>query len=147
MAKRRKTRIYKPGKARPENRHQWVQEEDPYGYARTAPGAKLDAGKIRAALVLGDFSRALMAVSEVGTFGAVKYSDHGWLSVPRGDERYRDALLRHYLKDTLESADPESGLSHLAHLAWNALAILELTLRAQDVETSDIRTPGRPGSV
>lgn len=79
-------------------------------------------------LVLGDFKHAVVAVGEVGTFGANKYTDHGWLDVPQGPARYRDALLRHLFAD--ETHDPESGLPHLAHAAWNALAILELELRA-----------------
>jgi hypothetical protein len=89
---------------------------------------KDDAGKPRMGLVLIDFSRALTAVSQVGTFGAEKYSEHGWLDVPNGPERYTDALFRHLLAP--ESYDPESGLLHAAHAAWNALAVLELNLRS-----------------
>lgn len=97
-----------------------------------APGAKLDAGKPRVALVLGGFSRALMAVSEVGTFGANKYSDNGWKSVENGLQRYSDALGRHLLKEAGgELTDDESGLLHAAHAAWNALARLELILREE----------------
>ena len=91
---------------------------------------KHDEGKIRAGLVLGDFSAALEEVCKVGTFGAEKYSAHGWLEVPDASERYTDAMLRHYLAHAQGIAtDPESGLPHLAHLAWNALAVLELELR------------------
>jgi hypothetical protein len=94
------------------------------------PGAKLDQGKPRVALVLGDFPRALLAVCEVGTFGAAKYSDSGWLKVPNGIERYSDALGRHLLlESTGEILDPDSNLAHAAHSAWNALARLELMLR------------------
>jgi hypothetical protein len=83
--------------------------------------------------VLGDFSRALIGVSLVGTFGADKYSDHGWLSVPHGINRYTDAMLRHWLREKNgEVYDDDSGLLHAAHLAWNALAVLELKLRAYE---------------
>lgn len=92
-----------------------------------APGAKLDQDKIRAGLVLDGFKNALMAVSEVGTFGAKKYSDNGWLHVENGYDRYRDALFRHLLATDFH--DPESGLPHLAHAAWNMLAMLELMHR------------------
>lgn len=92
-----------------------------------ADGKKNDAGKIRPGLVLGDFANALTEVTKVGTFGAEKYSDNGWLSVPDGRARYEDAMLRHWLAiGRGEEIDPESGLSHSAHLAWNALAVLEL---------------------
>lgn len=106
-----------------------MSEHDPTGRSAHQPGAKLDAGKHRAGLVLGGFSRALVAVSEVGTFGAAKYTPNGWRSVPNGQERYSNALLRHWLLEAqgLES-DPDSGLLHAAHTAWNALARLELIL-------------------
>jgi len=95
-------------------------------------GIKHDAGKARAAMVLGDFARALEAVAQVGTFGAQKYSAHNWLAVPCGIERYSDAMLRHWLAEGRgEPRDRDSGLLHAAHLAWNALARLELLLRQQ----------------
>lgn len=104
-------------------------EHDPTGRRPGEPGAKLDAGKPRAALALGGFARALVEVARVGTFGAAKYSDDGWRSVPDGAERYADALCRHLLADLAgEANDPESGLAHAAHTAWNALARLELLL-------------------
>lgn len=108
-------------------------EHDPHGTPPNQPGAKLDAGKTRAGLVLGDFARALEQVARVGTFGAQKYTDHGWLSVPNGYERYTDALLRHFLSEHQgETNDPQTGLPHAAHMAWNALARLELLLRAAE---------------
>jgi hypothetical protein len=105
-------------------------EADPDGLDPNEPGAKLDSGKLRPGLVLGDFSRALTEVVEVGTYGARKYSDGGWQHVKDGATRYTDAGLRHQMKVWAgEELDPESGLLHLAHAAWNALAILELYLR------------------
>jgi Domain of unknown function (DUF5664) len=96
------------------------------------PGAKLDSGKARLSLVFGNFASALEAVGEVGTFGARKYTDNGWLTVPNGLERYTDALYRHLLAHARgEECDPESGLSHLAHVCWNSLAIAELTKRSK----------------
>lgn len=90
------------------------------------PGAKLDKGKIRMGLVMHGFNLALQEVGRVGTFGANKYTDNGWKSVPDAANRYRDALYRHLMApDTL---DNESGLPHLAHAAWNALAILQFYL-------------------
>ena len=103
-------------------------EVDPFGKRPNEAGAKLDAGKIYGGL-LDDFSLALMAVAEVGTFGANKYSRGGWQSVPDGAQRYRDAMWRHLLKERHESVDGDSGLMHMAHRAWNALAELELVIR------------------
>jgi hypothetical protein len=107
-------------------------EHDPNGYAPHTQGAKLDADKPRPHLVLAGFARALAAVAAIGTHGAAKYSDDGWLHVPDGEARYTDAMLRHYLAEASgESLDPDSELPHAAHLAWNALARLELALRGE----------------
>lgn len=105
-------------------------EQDPTGRSAHSPGAKLDQGKVRPGLVLGGFARALWAVSEVGSFGAVKYTENGWVEVPNGQARYDDAGMRHWLKDKMgEQVDNDSKLIHLAHDAWNALAVLDLELR------------------
>jgi hypothetical protein len=88
-------------------------------------GKKFDGGKPRTDLLL-DFGKALMSVAEVSTFGANKYAPHDWLTVEDAKPRYTAALIRHLLQ---EGNDSESGLPHLAHVAWNALAILELESR------------------
>lgn len=104
-------------------------QADPNGKAAQEPGAKLDAGKNRLGMVLLGFPNALKAVGQVGTYGARKYSDGGWKSVPNGQARYTDALLRHEVEFACgEADDEESGLPHLAHAAWNALAALEFYL-------------------
>lgn len=104
-------------------------EVDPNGLSSSDAGAKLDAGKPMPRLIVGGFSKALMKVAEVGTFGAKKYTEEGWRKVPNGVKRYEDAMLRHYLYEKGgEKFDSESDLLHAAHLAWNALARLELML-------------------
>lgn len=113
-------------------------ESDPNDVDQHAAGAKLDDGKIQAG-VLKDFSLALKAVAEVGTFGANKYTRGGWQSVPNGIERYEDALWRHLLSERHEPADLDSGLLHEAHLAWNALSRLELMLRQEKDNTVEIK--------
>jgi hypothetical protein len=107
-----------------------AEEKDPNNIPAGEPGAKLDAGKPLAG-ILSDFSLALLAVIDVGTFGAKKYSRGGWQSVPNGEERYFDAEWRHLLKSRNEDLDEDSGLLHLAHQAWNTLARLELRLRRE----------------
>jgi hypothetical protein len=110
-------------------------EIDPTGRAAHDAGAKLDKGKPRAGLVLLGFARALKAVTEVGTFGAAKYSDNGWKQVPAGIDRYTDAMLRHLLAEGAgDVLDEDSGLLHAAHSAWNALARLELMLNNATVQ-------------
>ena len=104
-----------------------MSEVDPNGIDAHAPGAKLDAGKLRPHLVLGGFANALEQVVKVGTDGAVKYSDNGWREVKDGQIRYLDAMGRHRLRmEAGVEYDRLSGSRHLAHLIWNALAVLEL---------------------
>jgi hypothetical protein len=97
-----------------------------------ATGAKADNGKLRAGLVVDAFAPALSALAEVGTFGARKYTDNGWLEVEDGVNRYNDAQMRHrLLRLQGEELDPESGLPHEYHEVWNALAGLTLKLRGK----------------
>ena len=84
--------------------------------------------------MLGGFSHALWLVGYVGTFGTNKYTDNGWQEVKNGRNRYLDALLRHLFKVFMgEETDKESSLPHLAHVCWNALAILELTVHEKQI--------------
>lgn len=106
-------------------------ERDPNGIDAHAPGAKLDLNKPNCDLVFGGFATALLEVAKVGTFGATKYTPHGWKSVPNGVERYRSAAYRHLL--STEFFDQDSGLPHLAQAAWNCLAALELMINRKDL--------------
>lgn len=90
------------------------------------PGLKYDEGKPNLSLVFSGFAKALQDVGHVGTFGARKYTPAGWKSVPNLQERYMSALLRHtFAVLDNEPFDCETGRHHLAHVAWNALAMLE----------------------
>lgn len=110
-----------------------MSERDPHGIEQHTPGAKLDAGKNRLGLIMTGFARALVAVGQVGTYGANKYTPHGWRAVPNGVERYTDAMYRHLLAEASgQPVDEESGLLHAAQAAWNALARLELMLSPPD---------------
>lgn len=108
-------------------------EADPTGKSQHEPGAKVDAGKVRMHLITGGMARAITEVAKVGTMGAAKYTDGGWISVPDGFRRYEDAQQRHAAYRHMgEIYDPESFLPHLAHEAWNAMAKLDLYIRAQE---------------
>lgn len=110
-------------------------EKDPHGKDPHESGAKLDQGKLRYALVLGSFALAIREVVKVGTYGANKYSDNGWLDVPDGYNRYSDAQFRHWFDCVLSgrpSRADDSELLHLSHECWNALGRLELFLREEN---------------
>ena len=115
-------------------------ESDPSGLDQHSPGAKVDAGKIRMSLVLDGFKRALTEVGRVGTFGANKYSDNGWMEVENGIARYRDAMYRHLF--ATDHYDDQSGLSHMAHAAWNMLAMLELMEREESSPLTKVKENG-----
>lgn len=97
------------------------------------PGAKDDKGKPMAGLLL-DFSRALQTVVDVGTHGAKKYTRRGWEQVEDAETRYLDAMMRHLLAMVVDpdGLDKDANLPHLAHVAWNALAVLELQARRKE---------------
>lgn len=111
-------------------------EIDPTGRTQHELGAKLDAGKNRCDLLL-DFKNALKSVAQVATHGAEKYAPHSWIHVPEAVERYEAAMMRHLLED---GVDEDSKLDHLAHLAWNVLAVLELRIRFEMGERNDAKT-------
>lgn len=103
--------------------------------SKIAAGAiKYDNGKSPVFRGLIDyFPRACEQVAAVSAFGATKYSWKGWLSVDKGFERYSDALVRHLTSEGKgETEDRDSGLRHASHVAWNAMARLELLLRDND---------------
>lgn len=111
-------------------------EYDPTGKSANEKGSKLDAGKPAVFRGLLDyFPRACIAVADVSTRGAQKYTWKGWESVPDGENRYLDAMSRHVLYEAIDGLfDVGPGglgedVLHRAQIAWNALAALELTLR------------------
>lgn len=76
---------------------------------------------------LGYFPKAIAGVATVSGFGATKYAWNGWRHVDNGIDRYTDAMVRHLAAEAQgEVLDPESGLPHAWHVAWNALARAEL---------------------
>ena len=99
-------------------------------------GAKDDLGKPDVGLIFEGFPRALLAVAEVGTFGANKYTRGGWQTVPDGINRYSAAMGRHQMLENIDpdARDLDSGMKHDAMVAWNALARLELRLRQLESE-------------
>ena len=81
----------------------------------SAPFTKHDDGKLLMYLVDPQF---IEGVAKVLTLGATKYSPDNWKRCTEPFQRYYSALQRHlvaYAKG--DSADLESGLSHLYHAA------------------------------
>lgn len=85
--------------------------------------------KLNTLLLHRDLANALEAVNRVLHWGCNErqppYPETGWKDVPL--DKYKQALLRHqseWVKDPM-SLDDESGKLHLAHMATNALILLQ----------------------
>jgi hypothetical protein len=73
------------------------------------------------------FGVALEQLAAVQAYGAGKYSDFNFLKGGKPDAEYMDALDRHMLAFYGgEQYDSESNCLHLAHAAWNILAMMRL---------------------
>jgi hypothetical protein len=88
---------------------------------------KKDQGKLRWSLLPTD---ALEEVVRVLEFGAIKYGPDQWRQLPEFEwSRILNALERHLnkLKRGIDR-DDESGLLEAAHMACNALFIVEMMI-------------------
>lgn len=101
-----------------------------YDLTDDGKGKKYDNGKPMPGTLVNVFPEALLAVGATIEFGTHKYPDpRNWRKVEGANKRYQDSLMRHLIKHNMgEVNDRETGIPHLAHMAWNALAILELYL-------------------
>jgi hypothetical protein len=94
-------------------------------------GLKYDQGKPRMELIS---SIALIEIAKVYNAGAKKYSDHNWRGGMKWS-RLLGAAMRHlvaYIGG--ESKDPESGLSHLAHVATCMTFLLEYEVTHKELD-------------
>lgn len=110
-------------------------------YRDDNPGKKFDTGK--APIVQGCFQyfpKALLAVADVSAYGANKYDvpyhDKNWARLDDAFNRYTDGLGRHLVGEYIDGPnDPESNKLHAAHVAWNALARLEILINNTETES------------
>ena len=108
----------------PQRPVQGVQEDEKdYGDIMTdkikSVGDKDDLGKARHDLIYYPF---VTGVAKVLTFGVKKYSENSWQNTPGFKNRYFSAAMRHLVAYWMgEKIDPESGLSHLDHVATNIM--------------------------
>lgn len=85
---------------------------------------KHDSGKARFDLLVPGFTEQMAKIME---FGARKYAPNSWQGVANGTDRYTAALHRHMNAwQQGEDIDKESGCSHLAHVAINAMFLFHL---------------------
>ena len=84
-------------------------------------GIKHDANKPRMDLVP---SECLEEIAKVLDFGSRKYTDWNWAKGFKWSRLYGASLRHLYAHMRGESKDPETGISHLAHLGANVLFLL-----------------------
>jgi hypothetical protein len=85
-------------------------------------GQKFDQQKTRWSLLPFSVVESVVKVLE---YGAQKYSPENWKRVENPEDRYFSAAMRHLIAwQEGDPADPESGLSHLAHAACCVLFLL-----------------------
>tara|TARA_R110000796_G_scaffold156860_1_gene273624 strand:- start:91 stop:405 length:315 start_codon:yes stop_codon:yes gene_type:complete len=87
---------------------------------------KADAGKRRRSLLVQEFINEMIDVLE---FGADKYDKFNWL---KGSDwsRISDAMDRHVVSfNANQDKDPETKLSHMAHVAVNAMFLYTFSQR------------------
>lgn len=103
----------------------------PYGYEGVvkeikdevlAKGGRFDQEKVRFDLLE---PHAIKELAKVFTFGAHKYADNNWIKYGMDWSRVIGSLERHVNAFKAgQDYDEETGLPHMAHAAWNALALV-----------------------
>ena len=87
--------------------------------SQESAGHKDDQEKNRLDLIEPEF---IEGVGKVLTFGADKYEPNNWQKVDDAENRYYAAAMRHLMAWRKgEKTDPESGISHLYHVACNIM--------------------------
>lgn len=94
-------------------------------------GLRYDEGKPEFHLIPAD---ALRELGKVYTSGAKKYAPYNWERGMNWSRCY-NSLLRHlYAFWEGEKHDAETGHHHMAHAAWNAIALLAYSVRGIGVD-------------
>lgn len=114
--------------------------------ATPAENPKTKAGAAKPALISVIPTASLLHLGEVMKLGATKYGPFNWRETPVPAETYMDAAMRHLLSwQDGEDEDPESGMSHLAHV----MACMAIIIDAKENNMLDDNRPkaGRAGQM
>lgn len=99
----------------------YAAERAAYAASNSKEAMRFNTGKARWDLLPGDALSELVAVY---TMGAEKYAARNWEKGLKWTNCFA-SMMRHSWKWMMgEDLDEESGLHHMAHVAWNALAIV-----------------------
>jgi len=113
---------YKKGEKMKEYTRDETEEKEIKKAQEEGYGTKFDEGKERYDLVP---PWALNELIKVYTYGTIKYDDNNWWKGMKWGKLFA-ALMRHAWKWWRgEKVDDESGLHHLAHVAWQCFSLME----------------------
>lgn len=96
-------------------------------------GVKLDNEKPKLADMLFCFQEVLPELCKIYEFGTNKYGVGNWKKVEDGENRFKNALIRHFLSN--KKYDYETGVLETAHVAYNALMVLWFELQRGNNES------------
>lgn len=96
-------------------------------------GVKLDNEKPKLADMLFCFQEVLPELCKIYEFGTNKYGESNWKKVENGENRFKNALIRHFLSN--KKYDDETGVLETAHVAYNALMVLWFELQERAIES------------
>ena len=89
-------------------------------------GRKDDIGKARYDLIPPE---AIDVLAQIYGFGAGKYDDRNWERGLSWGRCFAAAMRHLWAFWRGEDLDPESGMPHTAHAAWNCFALLTYQIR------------------
>jgi len=101
----------------------YVRNEEEESQMGQKTAGRFSEGKIRHDLMP---PWSLDEIAKVYTYGTIKYDDDNWWKGLRWKKHVFGCIIRHVWKWFRgERFDDESGLHHLAHAAWNCMALME----------------------
>lgn len=101
----------------------YVRSEEEEAQMGQETAGRFSAGKVRYDLVA---PWGMEQIAKVYTYGTIKYDDDNWWKGLRWKRDVLGCIFRHVWKWVRgEKWDDESGLHHLAHAAWNCIALME----------------------
>ena len=111
---------YPPTKGQMKIYQRSKEEEEQMGQSTAG---RFSEGKIRFDLVA---PWSMDQIAQVYTYGTIKYDDDNWWKGLKWKKDVLGCIFRHVWKWVRgEMWDDESGLHHLAHAAWNCIALME----------------------
>jgi hypothetical protein len=97
---------------------------------------RYDSGKPRYDLIPGD---ALDDLAKLYDYGAQKYAERNW-EKGMSWSRCFGSLMRHaWAFWRGEDIDPESGIHHMTHAAWNCIALVSYSKRKVGLDDRSVK--------